>query len=76
MQNEILDGIVETANIAQRQMSQIETIANEAHIKAQEIETKAQEIERIIKNIKSKEKAIEEKELRNKLKRLSRTGHE
>ena len=61
-QKEMIDLIARDANTAQRQMLQIETIANEAHVKAQEIE-------RILKDAESKE-------MTRKLKRLSATGHE
>ena len=61
-QKEMIDLIARDANTAQRQMLQIETIANEAHVKAQEIE-------RILKDAESKE-------MTRKLKHISATGRE
>jgi hypothetical protein len=55
--------IVRDANTAQKQMSQIESIANEAHIKAQQIEVildetnlKSKQIEKIAKDANEKAK--------------------
>jgi hypothetical protein len=59
-QKEMIDLIVRDANTAQRQMTEIETIANEARMKAQKIE-------KILID-------AEEKETERRLKRLSATG--
>ena len=61
-QKEMIDLIARDANTAQRQMLQIETIANEAHVKAQKIE-------KILKDAESKE-------MTRKLKHISATGRE
>jgi biopolymer transport protein ExbB/TolQ len=61
-QKDMIDLIARDANTAQKQMLEIETIANEAHIKAQKIE-------KILKDAESKE-------MRRKLKHISATGHE
>jgi methyl-accepting chemotaxis protein len=59
-QKEMIDLIARDANTAQKQMLQIETIANEADVKVQKIE-------KILKD-------VEAKEMTKKLKRLSATG--
>jgi len=64
-QKDTIDLIVRDANAAQMRISQIEMIANQAHMKAQETE-------KDLKDVKSRE---EEEKTRRELRRMSSTGH-